>query len=82
MIEVRISVEQDVLDKDTNLTTTIGTEETFMLPEKFSAVDKLTLIRSVRDYLEKTITEHDEDALPEDQLETLEEHVEVMKECK
>ena len=66
MIEVRISIEQDVLDKETNLTTTIGTEETFVLPEKFNAVDKFTLIRDVRDYLEKTITQHDEDVRTEE----------------
>ena len=72
MIEVKVSIEEDVLDKETNLTTTIGSEETFMLPEKFNAVDKFTLIRSVRDYLEKMITQHDEDALPEDQLSAFE----------
>ena len=72
MIEIKVTVEQDVLDKETNLTTTIGTEETFMLPEKFNNADKTTLIRGVRDYLEEMITQHDEDALPEDQLSAFE----------
>ena len=74
MIEIKVSIEEDIIDKETNLITTIGSEETFVLPEKFNAVDKFTLIRGVRDYLEKTIAQHDEDALPEDQLEALEKH--------
>jgi hypothetical protein len=66
MIEIKVTVEKDVLDKETNLMTTIGTEETFVLPEKYNNADKTTLIRSVRDFTEKAITQHDEDALLED----------------
>ena len=62
MIEVKVSVEKDVFDKETNLTTTIGTEETFVLPEGYTAVDKFTLIRSVRDFLKKAISQRVEDA--------------------
>ena len=77
MIEIKVSIEEDVLDKETNLTTTIGTEETFALPEKFSAVDKFTLIRGVRDYLENVISQAElrqqkRDA--KDTLNALEEH--------
>ena len=57
MIEIKVSIEEDVLDKETNLTTTIGTEETFALPDKFNAVDKFTLIRGVRDFLENAISQ-------------------------
>ena len=74
MIEIKVSIEEDVLDKETKLITTIGTEETFVLPEKFNAVDKFTLIRSVRDFLKKAISQRVEDALPKDPLERLEEH--------
>ena len=74
MIEIKVSIEEDVLDKETNLTTTIGTEETFTLPDKFNAVDKFTLIRGVRDFLENAISQAElrqqkrdvEDAVPED----------------
>ena len=66
MIEVKVSVEGDVLDKETNLITTIGVEEIFVLPEKFNAVDKFTLIRSVRDFIKKAIAQHSKDTLSED----------------
>ena len=56
MIEIKVTVEKDVIDKETNLTTTIGSEETFMLPEGYNAVDKFTMIREVQEFLEKTIT--------------------------
>ena len=66
MIEVKVSVEGDVLDKETNLITTIGVEEIFVLPEKFNAVDKFTLIRGVRDFIKKAIAQHSKDTLSED----------------
>lgn len=66
MIEIKVTIEKDIIDKETNLMTTIGTEETFVLPEKYNNADKTTLIRGVRDFIEKAITQHDEDALPED----------------
>lgn len=66
MIEVRISVEEDIYDKNLKSTTTIGTEETFVLPEGYTAVDKFTLIRGVRDFLKKAIAQHGKDTLSED----------------
>lgn len=66
MIEVKVSIEEDVLDKKTNLTTTIGSEETFALPKGYTAVDKFTLIREVRDFLKKAIAQHGKDTLSED----------------
>lgn len=65
MIEVKVSIEEDVIDKETNLTTTIGSEETFALPKGYTAVDKFTLIRGVRDFLKKAITQYGKDTLPE-----------------
>jgi len=61
MIEVKVSIEEDVLDKKTNLTTTIGFEETFALPKGYTAVDKFTLIREVRDFLKKEISQKAEE---------------------
>ena len=65
MIEVKVSIEEDVIDNETHLTSTIGSEETFALPGNFNAVDKFTLIRGVRDFLEKAITQYGKDTLPE-----------------
>ena len=66
MIEIKVSVEGDVIDKETNLITTIGVEDTFVLPEGYTAVDKFTLIRGVRDFLKKAIAQHGKDTLSED----------------
>lgn len=68
MIEVKISVERDIYDKELKSITTIGTEETFALPNKYNNADKTTLIRGVKDFLEKAISQgelRNSDTFPE-----------------